>query len=209
MGAFMSKDIEECIREEKRNLNRYMRELEREIYKLENEQKQIEKNIKIYAKKNDISLVRTLAKDYVKMKQTIGKYNKIKSYIFSMKIKLQSVKSSQQLSKNLKDMNKIMGKVNNALKLKDINMSLNEFQKQNNEVSLKEDILDDLFEDMSYDIDLEEQEEELVSKVLEGLGIQMNTKLDEIPAVKNLETEQQTSVNVTDLEERINNLKKM
>ncbi|CRG93156.1 vacuolar protein sorting-associated protein 2, putative [Plasmodium gallinaceum] len=208
MGIFSSKNLEECLREEKRNLNRSIRELEREIYKLENEKKQIEKNIKLYAKKNDITLVRTLAKDLVKIRQTVSKYSKIKSHLFSMKIKLQSVKSSEQLSKSLKDINKLIKRVNNYLKLKDINSSINEFQKQNNEVSLKEDMLDDLFDTLNYDIDMIEEEDEIVAKVLDELGIQLNSKLEEIPAVNTIQNEKNEDVNISNLEERINNLKK-
>ncbi|CXI25692.1 vacuolar protein sorting-associated protein 2, putative [Plasmodium berghei] len=209
MGGYFSKNLEECLREEKRNLNRSIRELEREIFKLENEKKQIEKNIKLYAKKNDITLVRTLAKDFVKVKQTVTKYSKIKSHLFSMKIKLQSVKSSEQLSKSLNDINKIITRVNKYIKLKNINKSIYDFQKQNDEVSLKEDMLDDLFDTLNYDIDMAEEEDIIVSKVLDGLGIQMNSKLDEIPSVSELKTEQvETKANVADFQERINNLKK-
>ncbi|CAD2101658.1 vacuolar protein sorting-associated protein 2, putative [Plasmodium vinckei] len=209
MGGYFSKSLEESLREEKRNLNRSIRELEREIFKLENEKKQIEKNIKLYAKKNDINLVRTLAKDFVKVKQTVTKYSKIRSHLFSMKIKLQSVKSSEQLSKSLNDINKIITRVNKYIKLKNINKSIYDFQKQNDEVSLKEDMLDDLFDTLNYDIDMAEEEDIIVSKVLDGLGIQMNSKLDEIPSVSELKTEQvETNANVADFQERINNLKK-
>ncbi|CDU17268.1 hypothetical protein YYC_05417 [Plasmodium yoelii 17X] len=209
MGGYFSKSLEECLREEKRNLNRSIRELEREIVKLENEKKQIEKNIKLYAKKNDITLVRTLAKDFVKVKQTVTKYSKIKSHLFSMKIKLQSVKSSEQLSKSLNDINKIITRVNKYIKLKNINKSIYDFQKQNDEVSLKEDMLDDLFDTLNYDIDMAEEEDIIVSKVLDGLGIQMNSKLDEIPSVSELKTDQvETNANVADFQERINNLRK-
>ncbi|CAD2089118.1 vacuolar protein sorting-associated protein 2, putative [Plasmodium vinckei brucechwatti] len=209
MGGYFSKSLEESLREEKRNLNRSIRELEREIFKLENEKKQIEKNIKLYAKKNDINLVRTLAKDFVKVKQTVTKYSKIKSHLFSMKIKLQSVKSSEQLSKSLNDINKIITRVNKYIKLKNINKSIYDFQKQNDEVSLKEDMLDDLFDTLNYDIDMAEEEDIIVSKVLDGLGIQMNSKLDEIPSVSEFKTEQvETNANVADFQERINNLKK-
>lgn len=209
MGQLGSKNLEECLREEKRNLNRSIREIEREIFKLENEQKGIEKNISVYAKKNDIVLVRSCARDLVKIKQTIAKYSKIKSHLFSMKIKLQTVKSSEQLTKSVKEINVLMNKVNKYMKVQDINTSINEFHKQNNEVSLKEGVLDDLFDTMNYDIDTVEQEDEVVSKVLDELGIQMNAKLTQVPDAKNTIQEEKEEIDQIDnLEERINNLKK-
>ncbi|KYO00755.1 putative vacuolar protein sorting-associated protein 2 [Plasmodium gaboni] len=209
MGAYFSKDLQECLREEKRNLNRSIRELEREIFKMENEKKQIEKNIRIHAKKNDITLVRTLAKDLVKIKQNVIKYNKIKSHLLSMKIKLQSVKSSEQLNKSLSDINNIIKRVNKYIQVKNINNSIYEFQKQNNEVSIKEDMIDDLFDTLNYDIDMIQEEDEIVSKVLDELGIQLNSKLEQIPTIKQTENEQTHNINITKLEDRINNLKKM
>ncbi|SCA48650.1 vacuolar protein sorting-associated protein 2, putative [Plasmodium ovale] len=209
MGGYFSKDIEECLREEKRKLNRSIRELEREIYKLENDKNNIEKKIKMYVNKNDITLIRTLAKDFVHIKNTISKFNKIKSYLFSMKIKLQSVKSSEQLSKNLKNMNMVIKKVNNYLKLENINNCINEFQKENNKVNLKEDMLDDLFETLNYDIDIEEEEDIIVSKVLDSIGVNLNSKLGEIPYLKqSLKEEDINTFNETNIEERINNLKR-
>ncbi|GAW79745.1 vacuolar protein sorting-associated protein 2 [Plasmodium gonderi] len=209
MGGYFSKNLEECLREEKRNLNRSVRELEREIFKLNNEKNKIEKNIKINAKKNDLALVRTLAKDYVNIKKTITKYNKIKSHLFSMKIKLQSVKSSEQLGHSLKEINRIIKRVNGYIKLTNLNNSIQEFQKENDQVSLKEDMLDDLFETFDYDSEMVAEEDEIVMKVLEGLGVQMNNKLDDIPTVVDgIPKVESENVAISDLETRINNLRK-
>ncbi|SBT75907.1 vacuolar protein sorting-associated protein 2, putative [Plasmodium ovale] len=209
MGGYFSKNVEECLREEKRKLNRSIREIEREIFKLENAKNNIEKKIKMYVSKNDITLIRTLAKDFVHIKNTISKFNKIKSHLFSMQIKLQSVKSSEQLSKNLKNMNMVIKKVNNYLKLENINNCINEFQKENNKVNLKEDMLDDLFETLNYDIDLEDEEDIIVSKVLDSIGVNLNSKLGEIPYLKQSPKEEDINTfNETTIEERINNLKR-
>lgn len=219
MGNLMTKRLSEKLREEKRNLNRSIREIEREIYKLENEKGQIEKNIKAYAKKNEMDLVRTLAKDFVKIRQTIAKYRNIKSHLFSMKIKLQTVHSSEQLNKSVKELNEILKRVNRYIKLNDLNVSVNEFQKQTNEADLKEDMLNDLFDTVNYDVNLAEAEDEVVAKVLDELGIEVNAKLTQIPdvnitnnnALKEQEEEEakKENANMNDLEARINNLKKM
>ncbi|EUD66982.1 hypothetical protein C922_02566 [Plasmodium inui San Antonio 1] len=208
MGGYFSKDLEECLRNEKRNLNKSIRELEREIFKLTNEQNKIEKEIKINAKRNEsISTVRALAKDYISIKKTIGKYNKLKSHLFSMKIKLQSVKSSEQLGRSLTEINRIIKRVNGYMKLTSLNKSINEYQRENNEVSLKEDMLDDLFETFDYDSEMVAEEDELVTKVLEGMGIQMNAKLDDIPAPGELPQTHVDSVGLSDFDTRINNLR--
>ncbi|KMZ94530.1 hypothetical protein PVMG_01887 [Plasmodium vivax Mauritania I] len=208
MGGYFSKDLEECLRNEKRNLNRSIRELEREIFKLTNEQSKIEKNIKINAKRNgDTSTVRTLARDYISIKKTIAKYNKLKSHLFSMKVKLQSVKSSEQLGRSLTEINRVIKRVNGYIKLTSLNKSINDFHKENNEVSLKEDMLDDLFEAFDYDSQMVAEEEELVTKVLEGMGIQMNAKLEDIPSPGEIPKTQVDHLGVSDLEERINNLR--
>ncbi|ANQ06780.1 SNF7 family protein [Plasmodium coatneyi] len=211
MGGYFSKDLEECLRNEKRNLNRSIRELEREIFKLTKEQNRIEKEIKVNSKKNEnIPIVRTLARDYISIKKTITKYNKLKSHLFSMKIKLQSVKSSEQLGRSLTEINRIVKRVNGYLKLSSLNKSINEYQKENNEVSLKEDMLDDLFETFDYDSEMVAEEDELVTKVLEGMGIQLNAKLEDIPSpgeLPKVHVNQVNHIDVSDLEARLNNLR--
>lgn len=213
MGNITSKNLHEQLREEKRQLNRSIREIEREIYKLDIEKTQIEKNIKLYAKKNEMALVRTSAQNLVKIRQTITKYSKIKSHLCTMKIKLQTVQSSEQLNKNIKELNNIMSRVNKYIKLKDLQQSVNEYQTQTNEMDLKEDMLDDLFDTVNYDIDLAEAEDEVVQKVLDELGIEVNAKLTQIPNITNTVTaekqeENKENANMSDLEQRINNLKK-
>ncbi|GAB65239.1 SNF7 family protein [Plasmodium cynomolgi strain B] len=179
MGGYFSKDLEECLRNEKRNLNRSIRELEREIFKLTKEQNRIEKDIKINSKRNDnISM-----------------------------IKLQSVKSSEQLGRSLTEINRVIKRVNGYIKLSSLNKSINEYQKENTEVSLKEDMLDDLFETFDYDSEMVAEEDELVTKVLEGMGIQMNAKLDDIPTPGELPKTHVDHVGVADLEARLNNLR--
>lgn len=211
MGGYLSKNLEECLRNEKRNLNKSIRELEREIFKLTKEQNRIEKDIKINSRKNEnISIVRALAKDYISIKKTITKYNKLKSHLFSMKIKLQSVKSSEQLGRSITEINGIIKRVNGYLKVTSLNKSINEYQKENNEVSLKEEMLDDLFETFDYDSEMVAEEDELVTKVLEGMGIQMNAKLDDIPSPGELPKVHVNHINhvdVSDLEVRLNNLR--
>ncbi|KJP89138.1 hypothetical protein AK88_01224 [Plasmodium fragile] len=207
MGGYFSKDLEECLRKEKRNINRSIRELEREIFKLTKEQSRIEKDIKIKAKQNDITTVSTLAKDYIQIKKSITKYNKIKSHLCSMRIKVQSVKSSEQLGRSLSEINNIIKRVNGYIKLTSLNNTIHEYQKENNEVSLKEDMLDDLFEAFNYDSEMAVEEHELVTKVLEGMGVQMNAKLDDIPAPGELENVQVDPMGVADLEARLNNLR--
>jgi charged multivesicular body protein 2A len=76
MGNIMGKEkpLKEVMRENKRMINRAVRELDREKVGLEREEKRLTMEIKKAARENQISAVRTMAKDLVRTRQHISKF---------------------------------------------------------------------------------------------------------------------------------------
>jgi Snf7 len=76
MGNIMGKEkpLKEVMRENKRMINRAVRELDREKVGLEREEKRLTMEIKKAARENQIGAVRTMAKDLVRTRQHISKF---------------------------------------------------------------------------------------------------------------------------------------
>jgi Snf7 len=76
MGNIMGKDkpLKEVMRENKRMINRAVRELDREKVGLEREEQRITIEIKKAARENQMGAVRTMAKDLVRTRQHIAKF---------------------------------------------------------------------------------------------------------------------------------------
>ena len=76
MGNIMGKDkpLKEVLRENKRMINRAVRELDREKTGLEREEKRMIMEIKKAAKENQMAAVKIMAKDLVRTRQHITKF---------------------------------------------------------------------------------------------------------------------------------------
>lgn len=76
MGNVMGKKkpLKEVLRENKRMINRAVRELDREKAGLEREEKQLTIEIKKAAKENQMAAVKIMAKDLVRTRQHITKF---------------------------------------------------------------------------------------------------------------------------------------
>ena len=76
MGNILGKDkpLKEVLRENKRLINRAIRELDREKMGLEREEKRLTMEIKKAAKENQMPAVKIMAKDFVRTRQHIAKF---------------------------------------------------------------------------------------------------------------------------------------
>jgi charged multivesicular body protein 2A len=82
MGNAFGKDVplKDVLRENKRMINRAVRELEREKAGLEREEKRLIIEIKKAARENQMKSVRIMAKDLVRTRQHITKFIEMKRY---------------------------------------------------------------------------------------------------------------------------------
>jgi charged multivesicular body protein 2A len=93
MGNILGKDkpLKEVLRENKRMINRAIRELDREKMGLEREEKRLTMEIKKAAKENQMSAVKIMAKDLVRTRQHIAKFIEMRRYVevvqFSMSLR--------------------------------------------------------------------------------------------------------------------------
>ena len=83
MGNILGKDkpLKEVLRENKRLINRAIRELDREKMGLEREEKRLTMEIKKAAKENQMSAVKIMAKDLVRTRQHIAKFIEMRRYV--------------------------------------------------------------------------------------------------------------------------------
>ena len=83
MGNILGKDkpLKEVLRENKRLINRAIRELDREKMGLEREEKRLTMEIKKAAKENQMPAVKIMAKDLVRTRQHVAKFIEMRRYV--------------------------------------------------------------------------------------------------------------------------------
>lgn len=82
MGNLLGKEkpLKEVLRENKRMINKAVRELDREKTGLEREEKRLVMEIKKAAKENQMQSVKIMAKDLVRTRQHIAKFIEMRRY---------------------------------------------------------------------------------------------------------------------------------
>lgn len=220
MGNVFGKEkpLKEVLRENKRMINRAVRELDREKMGLEREEKRLTMEIKKAAKEQQMSAVKIMAKDLVRTRQYVTKFIEMRSHLQGCALKLQTVKSHHAMAEAMKSTAKAMYKMNKAVDVPGITKMMAEFERENAKTEIMQEIMGDTLDDALADENNEEEEDRIVSQVLDEIGISFGEELPEAalgsPAVKESASPGRVAVAETgdpalsELEARLNNLKR-
>lgn len=213
------KPLKEVLRENKRMINRAIRELDRERNALEREEKRLVIEIKKMAKEQQMGAVRIMAKDLVRTRAHVTKFIEMRSHLQSCALKLQTVKSQQAMGEAMKNTTKAMVKMNKAVDAPAINKMMAEFEKENMKSEMMQEIMGEMLDDaMEQDGDAEESDK-IVSQVLDEIGISFGEEIPDAPMMgsgtqvsapaqtgKVAVSESAPDPALDDLEARLNNL---
>lgn len=210
--------LKEIIRENKRMINRAIRELDREKLSLEREEKRLTIEIKKMAKEQQMSAVKIMAKDLVRTRQYITKFIEMRSQLQGCGLKLQTVKSHKAMSDAMMTTTKAMVKMNNVVDVPAINKMMAEFMKENEKSDLMQEMMGDAMDDALDADGNTEEEEQIVQQVLDEIGINFQEEIPDAPMGVSTEMgistgseripESATDPAVSELEARLNNLKR-
>merc|ERR1712228_686152 len=97
---------------------------------------------------------------------------KLKGELSSLSHQMDRVQANKQLMDSMKNISKIMPVINKQIKLPELQKIIQKFDEDQMKNQLKQEIIDDVFD---HDDDAEN---ELIAKVLDEIGIEMETNLD-------------------------------
>mmetsp|Transcript_28446 Transcript_28446/g.58190 ORF Transcript_28446/g.58190 Transcript_28446/m.58190 type:complete len:213 (+) Transcript_28446:177-815(+) len=203
-----SKTPAEMMREYKRNVDRSVREIEREKTKLQAQEKKIIVDIKKAAKEGQMNVAKIMAKDIVRTRQQITKFYQMKTQMQAVGLRLQTIKSTQAMTEAMKGAAKAMRAMNAQVKPVAMQRILMEFEKQSQLMEDKQEMMDDVMDD-AFEAEGEEgQIEEVVGQVLAEIGIDFSEGMAAAPGAAPVAAGAAAEADVdADLEERLKNLK--
>lgn len=217
------KTPDEILRENKRAIDRAIRELEREKGRMEQQEVKLVNEIRKNAKSNQMDSVKIMAKDLVRTKSQIKKFNIMKANLQAISLKTATLKSQNSMASALRGVTQGLVRMNKQMNLPQIQRIIQEFQKQTDMVDMKEEMINDVMDDV-FEEDTDEQEsEQVVNQVLDELGIEMNQTLANLPTSAKGTTSDKTATADkspapqviansaaadADLEERLNKLRR-
>nr|CAB3452437.1 unnamed protein product [Digitaria exilis] len=172
----------ELLRENKRMLDRSIREIERERQGLQAQEKKLITEIKKTAKEGQMGAVKVMAKDLIRTRHQITKFYQLKSQLQGVSLRVQTLKSTQAMGDAMKGVTKAMAQMNRQLNLPGLQKIMQEFERQNERMEMVSEVMGDAIDDALEGDEEEEETEELVNQVLDEIGIDINQELVGAPS---------------------------
>lgn len=189
------------------------------------QEKRLISDIKKFAKQQQMGSVKIMAKDLVRTRQYITKFIEMRSHLNGASLKLQTVKSHQALAESMSSVAKAMVKMNKAVNVPAINKMMQDFARENEKSELMQEMMGDAMDDVMDQDGNEEEEEMVVSQVLDEIGVSFGDEMMEAPGkpvavAKGKEQEQEIPAapvgmgaaegggDMSELEQRLNNLRR-
>ncbi|KAK4792072.1 hypothetical protein SAY86_022507 [Trapa natans] len=189
----------ELLRENKRMLDKSIREIERERQGLQTQEKKLIAEIKKSAKQGQMvsesswnglskliigieGAVRVMAKDLIRTRHQIEKFFKLKSQLQGVSLRIQTLKSTQAMGEAMKGVTKAMGQMNRQMNLPSLQKIMRDFEMQNERMEMTAEVMGDAIDDALEGDKEEEETEDLVNQVLDEIGINVNQELVNAPS---------------------------
>ncbi|CAO3589271.1 unnamed protein product [Absidia cylindrospora] len=171
----------EMLRQHQRSITKAQRELDRERERLERQEKILISDIKKSAKANQMSATKVMAKDLVRTRRYIQKFYQMKTQLQAVGLRIQTLRSNQQMAEAMRGATKAMSSMNRQMNLPQIQKIMMEFEKESELMDMKDEMMGDAIDDAMEEDDDEVESEEIVNKVLDEIGISLNQELVEAP----------------------------
>merc|ERR1711939_435583 len=171
----------ERLRKHQRALEKTQRELDRERVKLENQEKKLVADIKKSAKNGQTGPLRIQAKDLVRTRRYIQKFYQMRTQLQAISLRIQTVRSNEQMMQSMKGATSLLGSMNRQMNLPALQRIAMEFEKENDIMDQRQEMMDDAIDDVTG-LEDEEEGEEVVNQVLDEIGVDLNQALGETPS---------------------------
>jgi division protein CdvB (Snf7/Vps24/ESCRT-III family) len=163
------KPMRQVIRENKRDLDKEGRGMDRERQNLQMQEKKIQAEIKQAIKRGDEGTARLLAKQIVGIRKQEQRLLGMKGNMQAMGHKQTAMGATVTMTNAMKTSANVMGKMNKQLDNAEVMKVMQEFSKQNEMMGMKEEMMDDTI-DSIFDDDADEADE-AVDQIYDELGL--------------------------------------
>lgn len=167
----------EMLKQHQRSLTKASRELDRERAKLESQEKKLIIEIKKSAKNGQNNAAKIQAKDLVRTRRYIHNFYQMRTQLQAVSLKIQTLKSTAQMTEALKGVTKAMSSMNKKIQLPGIQKIMMDFTRESEMMDMKQEMLEDAVEDVMEGDGEEEETDEVLQKVLDEIGVDLGEKV--------------------------------
>lgn len=175
------KTPEQMLRENKRLIDKSIREIDRERTNMERQETKLKNDIKKAAKDGHMDSVKIMARDLVRTRTNIKKFYLMRANMQGVQMKLTTIKSSTTMAQSMKGVTKAMQRMNKKVNLPQFQKLIMEFEKQNEMMDMKSEMITDAIDDAMGASDDEEETDQVLNQVLGELGLSIGDGLVPVP----------------------------
>lgn len=162
--------VADMARRYKTDVNRQVRQLEREGQRLKNEEKALFVEMKRHANTNPKVAIQK-AQAIVRTRQVAQRFATMEGHLQGVGAKITNMKSMDALSTTMAQVNAMMARFNAAPGMKNMAHVLGGFARENQALLLKSELMDDVLED-AFDENEQDECDMLVGDVLMEAGLE-------------------------------------
>lgn len=172
----------ERLRKHQRALEKTQRELDRERLKLENQEKKLVQDIKKSAKAGQIGACKIQAKDLVRTRRYIQKFYQMRTQLQAISLRIQTVRSNEQMMQSMKGATGLLAGMNRQMNLPALQRIAMEFERENDIMDQRQEMMDDAIDDVTG-LEDEEEGEEVVNQVLDEIGVDLGQQVSRVSSM--------------------------
>jgi len=170
----------------KTEINRNIREIDRESARLQHEEKLLMSEVK-KASSNNMKLSMQKAQAVVRTRRMVNRFSMMKAHLQGVGTRIQSVKSAEGLQKAVGAAVKMMQQCNRCIGVKSLGMSLQELDKQNASMTMQTEMIDEQMDSVFEEDNDEEEGSDLVMQILTEAGVSIPNACETMTLEERLE----------------------
>jgi len=181
-NLFHTKTPKEIARENKREITRARRELQRETMRLQTNQRQQENEIRKLAAKGEQKALRQYAKNIVKTRNQLNKISQMDATLSALESEITTITTNQTMVDVMVKTTRTLERINKMIPLQGFQQTMMKFEKNKEMNEAKQEMMEDAM-DSAFDGEADEAEtDQLVDQVLGELNINIASQM---PSVQN------------------------
>ncbi|GLV34562.1 Charged multivesicular body protein 2b [Carabus blaptoides fortunei] len=182
-NLFSKPDPKELQRENDRALRKVGRDLERERRELEREEKKLELEIKKLAKEGNKEGCAILAKQLINLRKQKTRTFAAGSKVQSIGAQNKAMAANVKLAGAMGTASKAMGATNRLLRPEKIAADARAFGEASMKMDMTDEMINDTLDDMLGESGDEEESDNIITQVLDEIGIEVSGKMREAPSI--------------------------